>query len=290
MEISGALSEVFAALDERNNVDEQRTIDYIEFLVKNGVKALFVGGIAAETLSFSDEERERWLKAVKSAAGNVPIIFQLKPSNIGELKKQVDLAEENDVAVVSLSQPYPIPLSSNELVDYFNKACKLTSLPIMVYNEPTVGKPMDLQTLNSIVKNNENVKFYKDSTHNMIDLHGLIMQNPSINVLAGSDGLIFDIINAGGKGVVSLVVNPFPELINADVKALQDREIEKALELQNKILKVRSILKEGGLTAGYRYAMELRGINVGKAPFPYSNINEEAKSKIKQNLKELNLL
>lgn len=290
MEISGALSEVFAALDERNNVDEQRTIDYIEFLVKNGVKALFVGGIAAETLSFSDEERERWLKAVKSAAGNVPIIFQLKPSNMGELKRQVDLAEENDVAVVSLSQPYPIPLSSNELVDYFNKACKLTSLPIMVYNEPTVGKPMDLQTLNSIVKNNENVKFYKDSTHNMIDLHGLIMQNPSINVLAGSDGLIFDIINAGGKGVVSLVVNPFPELINADVKALQDREIEKALELQNKILKVRSILKEGGLTAGYRYAMELRGINVGKAPFPYSNINEEAKSKIKQNLKELNLL
>ncbi|MCW1295733.1 MAG: dihydrodipicolinate synthase family protein [Candidatus Parvarchaeota archaeon] len=290
MEISGALSEVFAALDERNNVDEQRTIDYIEFLVKNGVKALFVGGIAAETLSFSDEERERWLKAVKSAAGNVPIIFQLKPSNMGELKRQVDLAEENDVAVVSLSQPYPIPLSSNELVDYFNKACKLTSLPIMVYNEPTVGKPMDLQTLNSIVKNNENVKFYKDSTHNMIDLHGLIMQNPSINVLAGSDGLIFDIMNAGGKGVVSLVVNPFPELINAEVKALQDGEIEKALELQNKILKVRSILKEGGLTAGYRYAMELRGINVGKAPFPYSNINEEAKSKIKQNLKELNLL
>ena len=290
MEISGALSEVFAALDERNNVDEQRTIDYIEFLVKNGVKALFVGGIAAETLSFSDEERERWLKAVKSAAGNVPIIFQLKPSNMGELKRQVDLAEENDVVVVSLSQPYPIPLSSNELVDYFNKACKLTSLPIMVYNEPTVGKPMDLQTLNSIVKNNENVKFYKDSTHNMIDLHGLIMQNPSINVLAGSDGLIFDIMNAGGKGVVSLVVNPFPELINAEVKALQDGEIEKALELQNKILKVRSILKEGGLTAGYRYAMELRGINVGKAPFPYSNINEEAKSKIKQNLKELNLL
>ena len=281
---------LFAALDERNNVDEQRTIDYIEFLVKNGVKALFVGGIAAETLSFSDEERERWLKAVKSAAGNVPIIFQLKPSNMGELKRQVDLAEENDVAVVSLSQPYPIPLSSNELVDYFNKACKLTSLPIMVYNEPTVGKPMDLQTLNSIVKNNENVKFYKDSTHNMIDLHGLIMQNPSINVLAGSDGLIFDIMNAGGKGVVSLVVNPFPELINAEVKALQDGEIEKALELQNKILKVRSILKEGGLTAGYRYAMELRGINVGKAPFPYSNINEEAKSKIKQNLKELNLL
>ena len=290
MEISGALSEVFAAFNEKNQIDEQKTHKYVKFLLKNNVKALFVGGIAAETLSFSDDEREKWLKAVKSAAENTAVIFQLKPSNIEGLKKQIKTAEENSVDIVSLSQPYPIPLSNNEIVDYFNNACKLTSLPIMVYNEPTVGKAMDIQTLNLIIKNNKNVNFYKDSTHNMIDLHSLILQNPSLNVLAGSDGLIFDIINAGGKGVVSLVVNPFPELINQEVEALQKKQLDKALELQNKILKVRSILKEGGLTAGYRYAMQLRGIDIGKAPFPYSNINEDAKSKIEKNLKEINLL
>ena len=290
MEISGALSEVFAAFNEKNQIDEQKTHEYVKFLLKNNVKALFVGGIAAETLSFSDDEREKWLKAVKSAAENTAVIFQLKPSNIEGLKKQIKTAEENSVDIVSLSQPYPIPLSNNEIVDYFNNACKLTSLPIMVYNEPTVGKAMDIQTLNLIIKNNKNVNFYKDSTHNMIDLHSLILQNPSLNVLAGSDGLIFDIINAGGKGVVSLVVNPFPELINQEVEALQKKQLDKALELQNKILKVRSILKEGGLTAGYRYAMQLRGIDIGKAPFPYSNINEDAKSKIEKNLKEINLL
>ena len=290
MEISGALSEVFAAFNEKNQIDEQKTHEYVKFLLKNNVKALFVGGIAAETLSFSDDEREKWLKAVKSAAENTAVIFQLKPSNIEGLKKQIKTAEENSVDIVSLSQPYPIPLSNNEIVDYFNNACKLTSLPIMVYNEPTVGKAMDIQTLNLIIKNNKNINFYKDSTHNMIDLHSLILQNPSLNVLAGSDGLIFDIINAGGKGVVSLVVNPFPELINREVEALQKKQLDKALELQNKILKVRSILKEGGLTAGYRYAMQLRGIDIGKAPFPYSNINEDAKSKIEKNLKEINLL
>ncbi|EEZ92970.1 MAG: dihydrodipicolinate synthetase [Candidatus Parvarchaeum acidiphilum ARMAN-4] len=290
MEISGALSEVFAAFNEKNQIDEQKTHEYVKFLLKNNVKALFVGGIAAETLSFSDDEREKWLKAVKSAAEKTTVIFQLKPSNIEGLKKQIKTAEENSVDIVSLSQPYPIPLSNNEIVDYFNNACKLTSLPIMVYNEPTVGKAMDIQTLNLIIKNNKNVNFYKDSTHNMIDLHSLILQNPSLNVLAGSDGLIFDIMNAGGKGVVSLVVNPFPELINREVEALQKKQLDKALELQNKILKVRSILKEGGLTAGYRYAMQLRGIDIGKAPFPYSNINEDAKSKIEKNLKEINLL
>lgn len=290
MEISGSLSEVFAALNEKNQLDEEKTAEYIKFLLKNNIRALFVGGIAAESMSFSEDERERWLKAVKSAAVNIPIIFQLKPSNIQEIKKQIKVAEENSVDVISLSQPYPIPLSDNEIVEYFNSVCKLTSLPVMVYNEPTIGKPISLQTLNLIIKNNKNVEFYKDSTHNMIDLHSLIMQNPSINVLAGSDGLIFDIMNAGGKGVVSLVVNPFPELINQEVEALQKKQLDKALEMQNKILRVRAILKEGGLTAGYRHAMKLRGIDIGNAPFPYSNINEEAKSKIERNLKELDLL
>ena len=241
-------------------------------------------------MSFSDDDQGKWLKMVKSAAGNAALIFQIKPSNIEGIKKQIKMAEENNVDVISLGQPYPIPLSSSEILNYFNNACKLTSLPVMVYNESTVGKPIDLQTLNSIVKNNGNVMFYKDSTHNMIGLHSLIMQNPGISVLAGSDGLIFDIMNAGGKGVVSLVVNPFPELINQEVEALQKKELKNALDLQDKILKVRSILKEGGLTAGYRYAMELRGIDIGKAPFPYSNVNEEAKSKIEKNLKELKLL
>ncbi len=290
MEISGALSEVFAVLNEKNQIDEERTSEYIKFLLKNNVKALFVGGIAAETLSFSENQRENWLKAVKSAAGDTPVIFQLKPSNIEEMKNQIKIAEENSVDVISLSQPYPIPLSDNEILEYFNKVCNLTTLPVMVYNEPTIGKTISLQTLNLIIKNNKNVNFYKDSTHNMIDLHSLIMQNPSLNVLAGSDGLIFDIMNAGGKGVVSLVINPFPELINQEVEALQKKQLDKALELQNKILKARSILKEGGLTAGYRYAMELRGISIGKAPFPYSDINEDSKSKIENNLRKINLL
>lgn len=290
MEIGGALSEVFAALNEKNQLDEEKTAEYIKFLLENKVKALFVGGIAAETMSFSEGERERWLKSVKSAAGNTPVIFQLRPSNIEEMKKQIKVAEENSVDVISFSQPYPIPLSDNEILEYFNNVCRLTSLPVMIYNEPTVGKPISLQTLNLIIKNNKNARFYKDSTHNMIDLHSLIMQNHSLNVLAGSDGLIFDIMNAGGKGVVSLVINPFPELINQEVKALQDKQLDKALELQNKILKIRSVLKEGGLTAGYRYAMELRGIDIGKAPFPYSNINEDARLKIEKNLKELDLI
>lgn len=291
MEIGGAMSEVFAAFNSKGAIDEQKTSDYIKFLIKNGVSGLFVGGIAAETLSFSSGDREKWLKAVRSAAGKkIPVIVQLRPSNQEGLAKQVKAAEENGADVISLSQPYPIPLSNAEMIAYFKTACGMTKLPVMIYNEPTIGKPLDASTLNTVIKENKNVKLYKDSTHNMIDLHSLIMDNPSINVLAGSDGLIFDIMNAGGSGVVSLVVNPFPEIIKSEVEALRAGDLKGALTLQNRILRIRSILKEGGLTAGYRYAMELRGINIGEPRFPYSKASQEAKASIKKQLETLKLV
>ena len=291
MEIGGALSEVFAAFDSKGGIDEQKTTDYIKFLIKNGVSGLFVGGIAAETLSFSSSDREKWLKAVKSAVGDkIPVIVQLRPSNLEGLAKQIKSVEDNGADIISLSQPYPIPLSSAELIAYFKAACGMTKLPVMVYNEPTIGKPLDLSTLNAVIKENKNIRLYKDSTHNMIDLHSLIMDNPSINVLAGSDGLIFDIMNAGGSGVVSLVINPFPEIVKSEVEAVRKGDIKEALSLQNRILRIRSILKEGGLTGGYRYAMELKGVNIGEPRFPYAKASQESKSSIKKQLEAMKLV
>lgn len=290
MEIDGALSEIFAVLDGSGNIDVERTEKYVKFLIKNGIKGLFIGGLAAETLSFDENERINWLKTVKRASGNTPIIFQIIPSNMNSITKEIKNAEENGADVISVSQPYPMPLSNNELMDYFSFICKNTKLPVMIYNEPTIGKPLEITVLSEIIKKNNNIKFYKDSTHNLIDLHTFLMQNTGISVLAGSDGLIFDIINAGGKGVISLVANPFPKLIADEVEALRSNKLDKALELQNLIIKIRSILKMGGLTAGYRYAMKITGMDVGEPIFPYAKIDENSKIKIRNGLTSLGLI
>lgn len=289
MEIKGALSEILYAFDDKGNLDRDKLKNYINFLQKNGVSGLFVGGIAAETMSFSKDDRIEWLKNVKSIAGNTPIIFQVNPSKKEDMLSEIKIAEKY-ADIISFSQPYPITLGNNEIISYFNELCDSTSKPVMLYNEPAVSKPIDIETLKTILNKNDNIRYYKDSTHNMIDLHSLLFADREISVLAGSDGLIFDIINAGGKGVVSLVVNPFPELVVKAVDALLNSSIKEALELQSVILKIRTILKKGGLTAGYRYAMTLVGADVGQSEFPYSRLNDSIKSEIKSQLASLGLI
>ncbi len=290
MEINGSLAEILLTFNEKNEIDEDKLSKYLDFLAKNGVTAVFTGGLAAETDAISEEERNRWLELVIKYRQNLSVIFQIKNGNNEEIRKQLDYAEKLGVDVISVSQPYPIPLSSKEIKDYISYVCGKSKLPVMIYNEPSIGKQIDINIVNELAKENKNILYYKDSTHNLIDLHTLIMQNSQLRVLAGSDGLIFDIMNAGGSGVVSLVVNPFPEIIADEINALKKKDIEKALELQYKIIKIRGILKEGGFTAGYRYAMKLRGIDIGEPPFPYSKLDNITESHIKEELEKIGLI
>jgi 4-hydroxy-tetrahydrodipicolinate synthase len=289
MEIKGALAEILYAFDDNGDLDRDKLKNYIGFLLKNGISGLFVGGIAAETMSFSKDDRIEWLKAVNDTAGGTPIIFQVNSSKKEDMLSEIKIAEKY-ADVISFSQPYPITLGNDEIISYFGELCKDTSKPVMLYNEPAVGKPIDIETLKVILNKNDNIRYYKDSTHNMIDLHSLLSAGREISVLAGSDGLIFDIINAGGKGVVSLVINPFPELVVKVVDTLLKNRIKEALELQSIILKVRTILKKGGLTGGYRYAMNLVGVDIGQPKFPYSKLNESIKTEMKSQLTSLGLI
>lgn len=291
MEVEGALAEIFAAFDKNGKLDEDKTGQYLKFLSGNGTSGLFVGGIAAETMSFSQDERKRWLDMViKKKDKDLAVIFQIQYFGNYDVLEQIKYAEEAGADILSFSQPYPAPLSAGETLEYLGFLCGQTSLPVMIYNEPAVGKAIDVNTLDGLIKRCRNIKYYKDSTHNMIDLHTIMMQNKNLNVLAGSDGLIFDIMNAGGKGVVSLVINAFPELVAQAVKAIGSGDLKSGLKLQEKIMQIRAILKAGGLTAGYRYAMGLRGIDIGEPQRPYSRVGDEAKKYIKTELKNIGVL
>ncbi|MGC8505110.1 MAG: hypothetical protein ACP5NK_00150 [Thermoplasmata archaeon] len=67
-------------------------------------------------------------------------------------------------------------------------------------------------------------------------------------------------------------------------------DFKKALDQQRFILKVRSVLKTGGLTSGYRYASGLVGVELGNPRIPYSTLSDKDKTSIKKGLEALGLV
>jgi 4-hydroxy-tetrahydrodipicolinate synthase len=287
----GALAEIFLALDADGQPDNENTAKHVRYLLENKVQGLFVGGVAAEGFTFNTEERMKWLKiAVDETNDKTPVIFNISSININEIALLAKRAVDIGADVISFTQPAPVLFSEAEILEYYGKIANTIDVPIMLYNESAIGNPLKIDLVKKIFLSLDNFLYYKDSTHNLIDLHSLLSIDRSPKVFAGSDGLIYDIMASGGSGVVSLIIDVFPKLITEIVDYIERGDFRKALTQQRLILRVRSVLKTGGLTAGYRYASSLVGVDLGKARLPYSSISENDKFVIKNGLATLGLI
>ncbi len=200
----------------------------------------------------------------------VPVSFLVSEMSIKRAVEVVREVSKVGVDVLTIPQPYPQQFGERGILDYVCTLSREFSGDVMLYNKPAVGNPLSPSMVIKILDKCPNIKYLKDSSHDMIGLHTILSAHPELRVMAGSDGLIYDIMLAGGGvGVVSLVINPFPELIVRIVNELRNGNYAEARRLQEFIVRVRGgVLKAGGLSGGYRYAMSLVGMDIGKPRLP----------------------
>ena len=185
---------------------------------------------SAEGLTLSHDERISWLEAVvDSSRSSVPIMFNICSLDLKEIRRQIKLAEDIGVDIISVTQPSPVAFQEADVLRYYQRISSIASVPIMLYNETAIGNPLRVETVKKIFEAFDNFRFYKDSTHNLIDTHSLLsIENPPA-VFAGSDGLIYDIIMSGGSGIVSLIIDVFPGLITDIVDSIERKDFKMAL-------------------------------------------------------------
>ncbi len=223
----------------------------------------------------------------------VPVSFLVSEMSIKRAVEVVREVSKIGIDVLTIPQPYPQQFGERGgILDYVCALSREFGGDVMLYNEPAVGNPLSPSMVIKILdKCPPNIKYLKDSSHDMIGLHTILLTHPELRVMAGSDGLIYDIMLAGGVGVVSLVINPFPELIVKIVNELRNSNYAEARRLQEFIVRVRGgVLKAGGLSGGYRYAMSLVGMDIGKPRLPYEDPDEKTKEFIRSSLISLGLI
>ncbi|ADY01080.1 Dihydrodipicolinate synthase [Vulcanisaeta moutnovskia 768-28] len=291
MEFRGAVAEVFIPLNASGDIDEGRVGAMLDFLLRRGVEGFYVGGFGAEAFAFTTEERLGFLRMVVGyVRDRVPVSFLVSEMSIKRAVEVIREVGKIGIDVLTIPQPYPQQFGERGILDYVCALSREFGGDVMLYNEPAVGNPLNSSMVIKILDKCPNIEYLKDSSHDMIGLHTILSAHPELRVMAGSDGLIYDIMLAGGVGVVSLVINPFPELIVRIVNELRSGNYVEARRLQEFIVRVRSVLKAGGLSGGYRYAMSLVGIDIGKTRPPYEDPDEKTKDFIRNSLISLGLI
>ena len=192
---------------------------------------------------------------------------------------------------VTIITPYFIRPAQDELYMHYKRIAESVDGPILIYNNPgRTNVNLEAETVKKLAEI-DNIVGIKDSSGDLTLTAQYIMECPAeFAVLAGRDSLILATLLYGGRGAVAATANVAPRLVVGIYESFIRGDIEKARELQFKLLPLRLAFSLGTFPVVVKEAMNLLGRPAGPARSPVSSLPEEKKAKLKLLLEELGLI
>lgn len=290
----GPASEVVTPFYEDGAVAYDLLEQEINYMIEHGVTGFFVNGLASEALVLNRAEQEECARIVyKACRGRVPLMGNIIANSIEDGISMAKMYAKIGYDAIIITPPPVYKHTADGIFEFFSVIASATELPVYIYNAPETGNKLSPAMVAKLFEANEQFRGYKDSTQSIIEqqtLIALIGKERHFELLAGSDAQIVTTAMLGGAGGISLITVVFPELIVECCKACEEEEWEKAIELQETILKVREALKCGPFMAAYKYVSERLGRSLGRMRKPLAYVSEQDRRMIDEKLEKLGLL
>lgn len=215
------------------SVDINATQRVLDALIRDGVDGIIALGTVGENNSLeADEKRKVLSAAVETANGRVPIITGVSELTTDRAVQYARDAEKLGADALMLLPAMVYVPTPEELEAHFRAVAAATSLPIMLYNNPTmyrVGVNNDDLLRLSDVPNIVAVKESAPDSRRITDIiNGL---GERYKVLVGLDDVALEGLLLGATGWISGLTNAFPEESVALVKAAKERDLDRAIEI-----------------------------------------------------------
>ncbi|HBM15481.1 MAG TPA: dihydrodipicolinate synthase family protein [Lentisphaeria bacterium] len=299
MKIKGIIPPLITPLLSSDKLDTKGLDKLIEHVIKGGVHAIFILGTTGEAPSLSYRLRYELVeRACKQIAGRLPVMVGITDTAFVESIKLANFAKENGADAVVLAPPYYFTAGPDELREYISDLMKEISVPLYLYNMPSMTKTMlDPETV-KFASEIKGVKGIKDSSGNMTYFHMLkhkLKNNNDFAFYVGPEEILAESLFIGADGGVNGGANFCPEVYVNLFNAAQTGKWELAKELQNKILDISSAIytvgKHGSsYLKGVKCALSLLGICSDTLAEPFHSFKNPEREKIKIRLKQLGLL
>ena len=290
----GIIPPVITVFDKDDEVDIEKTQEFIDHLINSGVHGIFIAGSTGEYTLIDNDQRENLIKeAVDVTKNRVPL---LAGTGANDTKTAIELsqfAEKAGVDGVTVALPhYPKPTQQG-LYDHYRQISENITGPLLVYNWP--GQHAGLNIEPEIVERlaSENlIAGIKDSSDLNWGIEHLAeverLAGDKISVLTGFANQLLPALSLGADGSVCTVGNIIPGRVVNIYENFKNGNLEKAREEQLDILPVISLLEVD--PGAVKTALNLLGFDVGSSPSPIIGATNNAKDRIKDILQSAGML
>ncbi|WP_425453895.1 5-dehydro-4-deoxyglucarate dehydratase [Oceanobacillus arenosus] len=233
----GILGFPVTPMDAEGNIDLEALGENIEFLIKEGLSAIFVACGAGEFHAISTEEYRAIVKVgVEKTNGKVPLYTGVG-GNIKHAVEQAEISAELGAEGYLILPPYLIDPSQDGLNHYLSTIIRSTSLNAIVYQRDNCV--MDLETLRKLCEYEQLVGF-KDGIGNMeqvIEFANAIGDRLEwINGMPLAEVTMPAYLNIGYKTYSSAISNYIPHISAQFFEALLNGNMEKVYALHKDVI------------------------------------------------------
>lgn len=289
---TGAAVAIITPMNEDGSVNYEEFGRFIDFQIENGTDAIVVCGTTGESSTLKVVEHNEAIKwCVEYVNHRVPVIAGTGSNSTAcaiEISKEACDAGADALLLVT---PYYNKTSQRGLIAHYTAIHDATNLPIILYNVPSrTGLNIAPETAYELSKlpRINGIKEASGSLEQIEKIHELC--GDELNLWSGNDDQIYDLMERGGKGVISVLSNICPQETHDIVQKYLDGDKEGSKTLMDKFMKLAKAMFVDVNPIPVKEAVSLIGFNAGPVRMPLIEMDEKNKAYVKETMEEYGLL
>lgn len=275
--------------NEDLSVNYERLEELINFHIESSTDAIIICGTTGESATLSKSEKKKIIEfCVKTANNEIPIIAGTGSNNTSDAIEMSKFAESVGVDGLLIVTPYYNKCNDEGLYLHYKKIAENVSIPIILYNVPSrtgVNIKPEIVLKLSNIKNICGIKEASSDISQITKLASILPED--FYIYSGNDDQILPILALGGKGVISVIANIFPNDIHNLCYSYFTLDTKKARMLQFKYLELIKNLFIEVNPIPIKEAMNYLDFEVGPCRLPLGSMSLENSNKLKKSILKL---
>lgn len=274
-------------------VDYDSMRNLIEYQISNGTDAIIVCGTTGEASTLSYDEQISCIKFCCDVVNKrIPVIAGTGSNCTKSAIKLAKIAENIGVDGLLVVTPYYNKATQKGLIKHYAAIANSVNIPIIMYNVPSrTGLNIKPETAVAIVQQIDNIVGIKEASGDIVQVAKLAYlarkNNVDIDIYSGNDDQVYDLLELGGKGVISVNANIIPKETHDLVYNFLNGNKQESKNLQHNANKYSKVLfSEVNPIPVKRAVYELGLISSPELRLPLTDLEEEHVDDLKKLLKK----
>jgi len=291
--ITGSIPAMVTPMLEDGSVDYASLRKLIDWHIAEGTDCIGVVGTTGESPTVNVEEHREIIRvSVEQAKGRVPIMAGCGANSTAEAIELAKFAKSVGADCQLQVVPYYNKPTQEGLYQHFKAIAEaVPDLPVILYNVP--GRSVADMQHETVLRLAQvpGIVGIKEATGNIERAQWLIRDLPKeFAVYSGDDPSAVALMLCGGKGNVSVTANVAPRLMHELCVAAMAGDVQKAMEIQFKLMPMHKNLFVEANPIPVKWAMARMGLCGGTLRLPMTELSKSQQPVVETALRASGLI